>query len=81
MKKKNTAAGGGIKRCKYDASFRQEVLRMVLNGRPVSEVAHSLGIGENIIYRWKSSANQQKQSDRLPVPGAWGRPIFEFVTH
>lgn len=27
---------------------------MVFNGRPVSEVARCLGIGENIIYRWKS---------------------------
>jgi transposase len=69
MKEKNTAAGG-VKRRKYDASFKQEVLQMVLNGRPVSEVAQSLGIGENIIYRWKSSANQQKQSDMLPAPAA-----------
>src|SRR3954452_25191175 len=69
MKEKNTAAGG-VKRRKYDASFKQEVLQMVLNGRPVSEVAQSLGIGENIIYRWKSPANQQKQSDRLPAPPA-----------
>src|SRR4051812_14081640 len=68
MKEKNTAAaaGGGVKRRKYDTSFKQEVLQMVLNGRPVSEVAQSLGIGENILYRWKSSANQQKRSDRLP---------------
>lgn len=42
------------KRRKYDASFREEVVRMVLNGRPVIEVAQSLGIGENLIYRWKS---------------------------
>ena len=67
MKEKNTAAGGGVKRRKYDTSFKQEVLQMVLNGRPVSEVAQSLGIGENIIYRWKSSTNQQQQSDRLPA--------------
>jgi transposase len=50
MKEKTT---GGVKRRKYDASFKQEVLQMISNGRPVSEVAQSLGIGENIIYRWK----------------------------
>lgn len=44
----------GVKRRKYDASFREEVVKMVLNGRPVSEVAQSPGIGENLIYRWKS---------------------------
>lgn len=27
---------------------------MVFNGRAVNEVAQSLGIGENLIYRWKS---------------------------
>lgn len=27
---------------------------MVFNGRAVSDVAQSLGIGENLIYRWKS---------------------------
>ncbi len=60
MKEQNTAAGG-VKRRKYDASFKQEVLEMIYNGRPVSEVAQSLGIGENIIYRWKSTASQQQQ--------------------
>jgi transposase len=44
----------GVKRRKYDASFREEVVKMVLNGRPVGEVAQSLGIGENLVYRWKS---------------------------
>ena len=62
MKEKSTAAAG-VKRRKYDASFKQEVLQMIYNGRPVSEVAQSLGIGENIIYRWKSRAKEQQQPD------------------
>jgi transposase len=44
----------GVKHRKYDASFREEVVKMVLSGRPVGEVAQSLGIGENLIYRRKS---------------------------
>ena len=60
--KAQTQAGAGVKRRKYDASFKQEVLDMISNGRPVSEVAQSLGIGENIIYRWKSSAGKQQQA-------------------
>ena len=44
---------GPEKRRKYDAAFKEEVLKMVFNGRPVPEVAQSLGIGENLIYRWK----------------------------
>ncbi len=44
----------GVKRRKYDAAFKQEVLQMVLNSRSVKSVSESLGIGENLIYRWKS---------------------------
>ncbi len=51
----------GIKRRKYDASFKEEVLQMIRNGRPVSEVARSLGIGENIIYRWRSRSHNSSQ--------------------
>jgi len=69
MKEQNTTAGG-VKRRKYDASFKQEVLQMIYNGRPVSEVAQSLGIGENIIYRWKSTARQQQQPDGLAAAGS-----------
>jgi|1185.fasta_scaffold50824_2 transposase len=65
MKEKST----GVKRRKYDGSFKQEVLSMVSNGRPVSEVAQSLGIGENLIYRWKSSS-QQKLSLVAPPPAS-----------
>ena len=59
MKEQNVA---GAKRRKYDTSFKEEVLKMVLNGRPVNEVAQSLGIGENLIYRWKS-----RNGKKLPV--------------
>jgi transposase len=49
----------GAKRRKYDASFKEEVLKMIHNGRSASEVAQSLGIGENLIYKWKSRSSQQ----------------------
>ncbi len=60
MKENNS----GIKRRKYDALFKEEVLQMISNGRPVSEVARSLGIGENIIYRWKSRSSGSGCSSR-----------------
>ena len=50
--------GVGQKRRNYNATFKEEVLKMVQNGRPVPEVAQSLGISENLIYRWKSRSNQ-----------------------
>lgn len=43
-------------RRKYDASFKQEVVGMIASGRSVPEIARSLGIGENIIYRWRQNA-------------------------
>jgi transposase len=41
-------------RRKYDSDFKQQVLQMISNGRSVKEVAESLDIGENLIYRWRS---------------------------
>ncbi len=38
------------KQRKYDAGFKKEVLKMIESGRPVPEVAQSLGIGSNLIY-------------------------------
>jgi|SRR5215831_11653364 len=43
-------------RRKYDASFKAEVVKMIASGRSVPDIAHSLGIGENLIYRWKKQA-------------------------
>jgi transposase len=43
-------------RRKYDASFKQEVVKMLASGRSVPDIARSLGIGENIIYRWRKQA-------------------------
>jgi transposase len=53
-------------RRKYDSDFKSEVLKMVANGKPVSEVSQALGIGENLIYRWKS---KQRQVSFQPAKG------------
>ena len=41
-------------RRKYDAEFREDVLKMVFAGRPVQEIATSLGINANMIHKWRS---------------------------
>ena len=46
-------------RRKYDASFKAEVVSMIAAGRPVPEIARSLGIGENVIYRWRKKAIEE----------------------
>ena len=35
---------------------------MIAAGRPVPEIARSLGIGENIIYRWRKKALDSSQT-------------------
>lgn len=55
-------------RRKYDAAFKEEVLKMVALGRPVPEIAQKLGIGENLIYRWKREMGREKAAK--DVPGA-----------
>lgn len=44
-------------RRKYDNDFKAEVIRMVSSGRSAAEVARTLGIGENLIYRWIRRGN------------------------
>jgi transposase len=52
-------------RRKYDAAFKSEVIQMIAHGRSVPEIARSLGIGENIIYRWRQKA--LGAADPLPL--------------
>jgi transposase len=41
-------------RRKYDAEFKEDVLKMVFSGRPVQEVATSLGINVSMIHKWRA---------------------------
>ena len=41
-------------RRKYDVSFKEELLKMVKSRRSVAEVSRKMGIGENLLYNWKS---------------------------
>ncbi len=56
------------KRRKYDADFKKEVLAMVSNGRLVSDISKSLGIGENLIYKWKSHSSAGSSLLKLSEP-------------
>jgi transposase len=60
-------------RRKYDAEFKEEVIKMAINGRPVREIAESLGISEALIYKWKSrhsgSSVASWPSGSLPLSG------------
>lgn len=43
-------------RRKYDEDFKKEAVRLATTGdRTVADVACSLGISENLLYRWKGN--------------------------
>jgi len=48
-------------RRKYDASFKAEAVKMIVSGRSVPDIARSLGVGENLVYRWKKQALEASQ--------------------
>ncbi len=51
-------------RRKYDDSFKADVLKMVMSGRPVSEIAEALGISENLVYNWKKNAQKVAEAGK-----------------
>jgi transposase len=53
-----TGKGSKKTRRKYDDSFKEDVLKMVMSGRPVSEIATALGISEGLVYNWKKNAQK-----------------------
>lgn len=67
-------------RRKYDASFKQEVLNMIAGGRSVPKIALSLGIGENLIYRWRKQALDSSQPTAVTQPAAASQvPLSEHL--
>ncbi len=59
-------------RRKYDAFFKEDVLKLIASGRTVSDVAQSMGIGTHIIYRWIHLAKQSDSSgiSHFQLPGS-----------
>lgn len=46
--------GTGRSRRKYDEEFRCGALKMIDSGQTVRLVAESLGVGENLLHKWRS---------------------------
>ena len=50
------------KRRQFDRAFKVEAVRLVTEeGRPVAAVARDLGIGENLLHRWKQQFTDQQE--------------------
>ena len=50
-----------IKRRKYDATFKADVLKMIANGQTVAYVSQALGISEALIYKWKQRTKGEEK--------------------
>jgi len=55
MKKAKTAKRGYRK---YDESFKEEALNQLSQGRSVRSLSESLGVGEALLYRWRSKGKR-----------------------
>lgn len=53
MARKKVKANGKTRRV-FTPEFRQDAVQMLLDGHSTSSVADRLGVGANLLYRWKS---------------------------
>ena len=37
---------------KYDASFKEDVVKMISSGRPIAEISEALGTSGSLLRRW-----------------------------
>jgi transposase len=42
-----------LQRRKYNSEFKTEAVRLVLNGKSITDVASDLGINPNVLSRWR----------------------------
>ena len=54
-------------RRKYDDEFKRQALQMIANGQAVRSVAQALGIGENLLHKWKHTARACESPDEREV--------------
>jgi transposase len=47
-------------RRKYDDDFKHQALLMIRNGQSARSVAHSLGISESLLHKWKQSRRDEQ---------------------
>ena len=51
---------------KYDADFKRNAVKKVMDGQPAASVARELGIGENLVYNWKKAFLQKGDGKQSP---------------
>ncbi len=51
---------------KYDDEFKQNAVKKIIDGQSVAAVSRELGVGENLLHKWKkvkiiSSSNAERE--------------------
>ena len=61
-----------VTRRKYDSTFKEDVIKMIVSGRPISEVSKSLGVSASLIHRWyKTSVHFSKPvNNKSSIPAS-----------
>ena len=69
-------------RRRYTAEFKKEAARMIIiDGTPVQEVADQLGVGSQMLYRWKQEHLDELEIHRnpgAPSPKAMAEELAEL---
>lgn len=60
---------------RYPAEFRRKALDLIDDGRPVAEIADSLGVSDQTIYNWRN----QDRIDRGRRPGVTTQESVELA--
>jgi transposase len=73
MSKKRIQGGGekpGVSRRQYTREFKEEAVRMVLDGHTVSSVCQRLGLSSvNVLYNWKRKLVEQGGATAVGLEG------------
>lgn len=51
-------------RRRYTEEFKAQAVEILKTGKPVSELAHDLGVGSDLLYAWKRSAQVGSEGTR-----------------
>lgn len=54
-------------RRRYDEETKQEILKLILNGHPISALARDFGIHENVLYKWKKEERVEQTPSEAEV--------------
>src|SRR5580693_6220209 len=60
----------------FTKEFREEAVQMLLDGHSAPSVAERLGLGTNLLYRWKAESLRRSG----PVAGAMDSRVRELET-